>query len=271
MRPGKSLCLAALPAGLSTLRVQRRPHQGTRNPLCDEMLLVDLTQGHTPLFQFAAALLPSQLRAGSNRPALAPARADRYDSRTNVRSRNDGAAQHPALQRSSAALSLALGPDDMGAGSAAWMAATTRAVTGGKGWSWTAAWRIVGAVRNLTSIPAAFHLLVLATAASCAAPAADADGRWFGTLDPAPAKPGCSTSRASLVLRRGTVQFNPDESTWTLEGSAAPDGSLVAARSSLGANKQTFATSFSGRVTPDGIIGAYTTPRCTFTAKLQPP
>ena len=112
---------------------------------------------------------------------------------------------------------------------------------------------------------------MLVLLASCAAPAGpDADGRWFGTLTPAPAKPGCVESRASLVLRRAIVLFNPDESTWTLEGKAAPDGSLLAERDSMGINKQPFKTTFSGHVTPAGVTGTYATPRCTFTAALQP-
>jgi len=102
-------------------------------------------------------------------------------------------------------------------------------------------------------------------------PTPDADGRWFGTLTPAPAKPGCDASRASLVLRRTVVLFTPDEGTWTLEGHAAPDGSLTAERSGAGANKQPFATAFNGQVTPAGINGTYTTPRCTFSVALHPP
>ena len=114
--------------------------------------------------------------------------------------------------------------------------------------------------------------VLLAALASCTAPAGlDADGRWFGALTPAPAKPGCIASRASLVLRRTIVLFNPDESTWTLEGQAAPDGSLSAERDGVGVNKQPFKTIFSGHVTPSEVTGTYTTPRCTFTAALQPP
>ncbi len=113
--------------------------------------------------------------------------------------------------------------------------------------------------------------MLLAAMVSCTAPAPDADGRWFGTLVPAPAKPGCAASRASLVLRRAVVLFTPDEGTWTLEGRAAPDGSLTAERRSTGANKQPFATTFNGHVTAAGISGAYTTPRCTFSVALHPP
>ncbi len=103
------------------------------------------------------------------------------------------------------------------------------------------------------------------------APAADADGRWFGTLTPAPAKPGCTASRASLVLRRAVVLFNPDEGTLTLEGQAAPDGSLSAERNGTGVNKQPFVTRFSGHIARSGVTGTYTTPRCTFMAVLQQP
>lgn len=119
-------------------------------------------------------------------------------------------------------------------------------------------------------MPALIPILLVALT-SCTAPAADADGRWFGALTPAPAKPGCTASRASLVLRRAVVLFNPDESTWTLEGQAAPDGSLSAERRGTGANKQPFVTKFSGHITPSGVTGTYTTPRCSFMAALQPP
>ena len=113
--------------------------------------------------------------------------------------------------------------------------------------------------------------VLLAALASCTTPAPNADGRWYGTLTPAPAKPGCAASRASLVLRRTVVLFNPDEGTWTLEGQAAPDGSLSATRNGVGANKQPFATTFSGHATPAGVGGTYVTARCTFTVALQPP
>lgn len=112
---------------------------------------------------------------------------------------------------------------------------------------------------------------MLAALASCTASAPDADGSWYGTLTPAPAKPGCTAGRASLVLRRAVVTFNPDESTWTLEGQAAPDGTLSAARNGVGANKQPFTTTFSGHVAPAAVTGTYTTPRCTFTVMLQQP
>lgn len=113
--------------------------------------------------------------------------------------------------------------------------------------------------------------MLLAAMAACTAPAPDADGRWFGALVPAPAKPGCAAGHASLVLRRAVMLFTPDEGTWTLEGHAAPDGSLAAERSGAGANKQPFATTFNGRVTAAGIDGTYTTPRCTFSVALHPP
>ena len=117
---------------------------------------------------------------------------------------------------------------------------------------------------TLAPIPA-----LLAALASCTAPAPNADSRWYGTLTPMPAKPGCTASRASLVLRRAVVFFNPDESTWTLEGKAAPDGFLSAERNGMGANKQSFATTFSGHATPAEVTGTYTTPRCTFAVALQ--
>ena len=115
------------------------------------------------------------------------------------------------------------------------------------------------------------RLVLLLVLASCAAPPPTADGRWFGTASPAPAKPGCNASRASLVLRRAVVLFTPDEGTWTLEGNAAPDGSLTAERSGIGVSKQPFKTTFKGSVTPAGITGTYITPRCAFAVALQPP
>ena len=114
------------------------------------------------------------------------------------------------------------------------------------------------------------RLVLLLALASCAAPSPTADGRWFGTANPVPAKPGCNASRASLVLRRAVVLFTPEEGTWTLEGKAAPDGSLTAERGGMGVNKQPFTTTFKGSLTTSGIAGTYTTPRCAFAVALQP-
>ena len=113
--------------------------------------------------------------------------------------------------------------------------------------------------------------VLLAALASCAAPAPNADGRWYGTLTPAPARPGCTIGRASLVVRRAVALFNPNEGTWTLEGRAAPDGSVSAERGGMGANKQAFTTTFSGHATPATVTGTYTTPQCTFTVALRQP
>lgn len=121
-----------------------------------------------------------------------------------------------------------------------------------RGWAGTAA--------AMRAVP--FVLMFVA----CAGPPA-ADGRWFGTMTPSPAKPGCDPARASLSVTRGAALFAPDEGTWTLQGTAA-GGAINAERTGTGANKQPYPTRFSARLGEGGIAGTYTTPRCSFAVKL---
>lgn len=127
---------------------------------------------------------------------------------------------------------------------------------------WTARRRagIVAGMRALTP------LLLLA---ACSTAATEADGRWFGTATPDPARPGCTASRASLTVTRGTALFTPDEGTLTLQGKVGPDGSLVAERPGTGANKQPYTSRLSVRSSEGGWVGTYTTPRCAFAVVLS--
>lgn len=114
-------------------------------------------------------------------------------------------------------------------------------------------------------------LLLLIPLAACGTPAPSAEGRWFGPMTPDAGQPGCAASRASLIVNRGAALFTPDEGTWTLTGTATPDGAISAERSGSAANKQPFPTRMQARWEGDHINGTYKTPRCSFTFGLRQP
>lgn len=116
---------------------------------------------------------------------------------------------------------------------------------------------------------AMWRLAPLLLLAACGGPAAATDGRWFGDMRPDPVAAGCQPSRASLVVTRNAVLFTPDEGTRTLEGAAAPDGAIVAERTTTGADKKPYATRFAARLADGGINGTYTTPRCRYIVTLK--
>lgn len=112
-------------------------------------------------------------------------------------------------------------------------------------------------------------LLLLLLPAACATPTTP-DGRYVGTATPAaPAAPSdvCRASHASLRLREGQALFVPDETTWTLTGTAQPGGAVQAERTG-GADKKPYATRFAGTWTLGAVTGTYTTPRCAYTVEL---
>ncbi len=120
-------------------------------------------------------------------------------------------------------------------------------------------------------IPAMRCLIPLLLLASCGPPAGSADGRWFGTMTPDPAAPGCTSGRASLVATRSAVLFTPNEGTRTLEGTVAPDGAVAAERMTTGADKKPYVTRLAARLTDGAITGTYTTPRCSYAVRLARP
>lgn len=92
--------------------------------------------------------------------------------------------------------------------------------------------------------------------------------RFTGTLTSTSASPLCPPSKASLQIREKDIIFAPDEGTWILTGTLAPDNSLIADKSRIGSNNQLYDTTFEGRLAQDKITGTYKTPRCTFNVAL---
>ena len=103
--------------------------------------------------------------------------------------------------------------------------------------------------------------------AACATPITP-DARYTGPLTPTTPSALCKPSNAVLRLRNGQALFIPDETTWSLTGTATADGALAAERTSQGANRQPYLTRLTGAWTPQSVTGAYTTPRCAYTLTL---
>lgn len=118
-------------------------------------------------------------------------------------------------------------------------------------------------------VPDMRALVPLLLLAACSSTTTAADGRWFGTATPDPARPGCAASRPSLIVIRGAALFTPDEGTVTLQGKIGPDGSLTAERTGIGANKQPYISQFTAKPSESGWTGTYTTPRCAFAVVLS--
>lgn len=109
-------------------------------------------------------------------------------------------------------------------------------------------------------------ILILLIAACTSANTPDA--RYVGSATPLELSDSCRSTRAVLRLRNGVALFIPDETTWSLPGTAAANGALKAERTALGANKQPYATQLTGTWTAQTATGRYTTPRCTYDVTL---
>lgn len=110
-------------------------------------------------------------------------------------------------------------------------------------------------------------LFLLLLLAACAAPTTP-DGRYVGAITPAAPSEACRAAHASLRLHGGQALFVPDETTWSLPGTARPDGAVEAERTGRGANKTPWPTRFAGTWTPGAVTGTYTTPRCAYAVRL---
>lgn len=110
-------------------------------------------------------------------------------------------------------------------------------------------------------------LVLLLAAAACAAPTTP-NARYIGAATPATPSDLCKPSHASIRLHDGQALFVPDETTWTLTGTADPNGAVQAERDGRGANKQPYPTRFAGTWTTHAVTGTYTTPRCTYAVQL---
>lgn len=110
-------------------------------------------------------------------------------------------------------------------------------------------------------------VLTVAALAACATPTTP-DARYVGALTPDNPSPLCRPATATLRLRDGIALFTPEETTWSLSGTATADGALVAERTAIGANRQPYPTRLVGKWTTTTATGAYATPRCTYTVAL---
>jgi len=111
-------------------------------------------------------------------------------------------------------------------------------------------------------------LIVLVLLAACAAPVTP-DARYVGAATPTTASAVCRAGRAVLRVREGQAVFTPDETTWTLVGTATAGGALQAERVGHGANRQTYVTRFTGTWSELAASGVYTTPKCSYNIQLE--
>jgi len=110
-------------------------------------------------------------------------------------------------------------------------------------------------------------LILLLLLAACATPTTP-NARYAGTNTPTAPSELCKPGRAALVLHDGQIIFTPDETTWSLTGTAAAAGAFQAERTGHGANKQPYPTRLAGTWTEHAATGTYTTPRCTYAVQL---
>jgi len=109
-------------------------------------------------------------------------------------------------------------------------------------------------------------ILVLLTA--CGAPGTP-DARYVGAATPTTGNTLCQAGHAVLRLHEGQAVFTPDETTWTLVGTATAGGALQAERVGHGTNKQTYVTRFTGTWSELAASGVYTTPKCSYNIQLE--
>jgi len=88
-------------------------------------------------------------------------------------------------------------------------------------------------------------------------------------VTPTDNRPGCSKTEGLLVLRENEVAFAPDQGAWVLNGTAAPDGSILAEHGHQTSSSTSYITTFQGHWTEDAVTGTYTTPRCTYAVDLR--
>jgi len=110
-------------------------------------------------------------------------------------------------------------------------------------------------------------LLLLLLPTACTTPVTP-DAHYLGSLTPTAPSDLCKPGKAALRLQDGKALFIPDETTWTLTGTASATGSVQAKRIEAGASKQPYATQLSGTWTAKTASGTYTTPRCTYAVQL---
>ena len=113
------------------------------------------------------------------------------------------------------------------------------------------------------------RLTLLLLLAACASPTTSTDGEWFGDMTPDQASASCPPGRASLVSRRASALFTPNEGTQTLNGTITPEGTITATRSTTGADKKPYAVTLAARMADGSITGTFVTPRCRYAVRLR--
>ena len=108
---------------------------------------------------------------------------------------------------------------------------------------------------------------MLLCVASCSLPSGPTT-RFTGAITPTTPGPLCPASKASLQIKDKSIVFAPDEGTWILTGTLAPENTLTADKSRVAANNQIYDTTFEGRLSPGKITGTYKTPRCLYSVVL---
>lgn len=111
-------------------------------------------------------------------------------------------------------------------------------------------------------------LIMFLLLTACAAPVTP-DARYVGAATPTTGDGSCQAGRAVLRLRGGQAVFTPDETTWTLVGTATVGGALQAERVGHGANKQAYVTRLTGTWSELAASGVYTTPKCSYKVQLE--
>ena len=125
-------------------------------------------------------------------------------------------------------------------------------------------------------MPRPHTLPLLMLLAACSSGATGPSGRWIGSLAPATPAPECPPVRGVAQAKDGHLLFAPNEGTWVLDGTAAPDGTVTAehTRPAVGrqsGNRQPYVTRLTGTWTPTTLDGTYTTPSCTYAVRLTRP
>lgn len=115
----------------------------------------------------------------------------------------------------------------------------------------------------MTRLPVALLLMVT----GCTT--AGVNGRYVGPVTPNTPGPQCQPSRALLQVRGANLFFAPDEGTWVLDGTLAPNGHIEAAKTRPVNANTTYETTFEGQLTADAVTGLYKTPRCTSMVSLK--
>ena len=93
-------------------------------------------------------------------------------------------------------------------------------------------------------------------------------GYYTGIINPTSPSNSCEPGHAILNIQNGQVLFVPNEATWTLQGTADPDGKLQAERTARSANKQSYSARFIGTWANEAVSGTYTNLKCTYAVNL---